>query len=235
MARTTGRSGFKMRSGNKPGFKNMGSKVAQMMKDKTSDTMQDIDMIKTITNPDLQPETRKIAQRIYKDAMYKNKKDSPADLKSFGFAKGTSPLNYEIKSGDTLSEIAKANNTTVEELMKANPNIKDASKIQAGQTLNLSSNKEENKNQESGNNKNTGSEVDDSAGAEKGTGQPKMSKGAAIGSILASSLTSGLDAVYGTGKVMPPGSKVVFTKDKDKKQKTTDDVEAEIDKRTKIQ
>lgn len=48
----------------------------------------------------------------------------------------TSP--YTIKQGDTLSGIAKANNTTVENLQSYNPNITDVNKIQAGATLNLS-------------------------------------------------------------------------------------------------
>lgn len=42
-----------------------------------------------------------------------------------------------IKSGDTLSAIAKKNNTTVSALMKANPSIKDANKIQAGASINI--------------------------------------------------------------------------------------------------
>jgi len=42
-----------------------------------------------------------------------------------------------IKSGDTLSGIAKANGTTVDALMKANPSITDANKIYAGAALNL--------------------------------------------------------------------------------------------------
>ena len=44
---------------------------------------------------------------------------------------------YEVKSGDNLSKIAMANNTTVEELMKKNPQIKDKNKIFSGQTINL--------------------------------------------------------------------------------------------------
>ena len=44
---------------------------------------------------------------------------------------------YEIKSGNTLSQIAKDNNTTVEELMKKNPDIKDKNKIRSGQSINL--------------------------------------------------------------------------------------------------
>ena len=43
---------------------------------------------------------------------------------------------YKIKSGDTLSQIAKKNNTTVKTLQKIN-NIADPNKIRAGKTLNL--------------------------------------------------------------------------------------------------
>jgi hypothetical protein len=45
---------------------------------------------------------------------------------------------YKIKSGDTLSGIATANKSTVADLMKYNPNIKDPNKISAGANLNLS-------------------------------------------------------------------------------------------------
>jgi len=44
---------------------------------------------------------------------------------------------YTIKSGDRLGDIAKANNTTVENIMKNNPSIKDKNKIRSGGTLNL--------------------------------------------------------------------------------------------------
>lgn len=44
---------------------------------------------------------------------------------------------YTVKSGDTLSEIARDNNTTTAAIMKANPEIKDASKIKVGQTIRL--------------------------------------------------------------------------------------------------
>lgn len=49
----------------------------------------------------------------------------------------SSSSSSKIKSGDTLSAIAKKNNTTVSALMKANPNIKDANKIKAGATINI--------------------------------------------------------------------------------------------------
>lgn len=44
---------------------------------------------------------------------------------------------YTIKWGDTLSGIAKANNTDVNTLMSLNPYITNANKIYAGKTLNL--------------------------------------------------------------------------------------------------
>jgi len=44
---------------------------------------------------------------------------------------------YLIRSGDTLSGIAKANATTVDALLKANPNITDPNKIYAGASLYL--------------------------------------------------------------------------------------------------
>ena len=63
-------------------------------------------------------------------------------------AKGrTSPLggrpskktaaSYKVKSGDTLSEIAKKRGTTIKKLMAANPSIKNANQIRAGQTLKM--------------------------------------------------------------------------------------------------
>lgn len=45
---------------------------------------------------------------------------------------------YKIKSGDSLVKIAKANNTTVEALLKLNPQIKHPNLIYAGKTLVLS-------------------------------------------------------------------------------------------------
>ena len=45
------------------------------------------------------------------------------------------PTNYTIKSGDSLSQIAEDNNTTVAAILKANPAIKSADKIRQGQTI----------------------------------------------------------------------------------------------------
>ena len=46
---------------------------------------------------------------------------------------------YKIASGDNLTKIAKANNTTVAALMAANPQITNANVIQAGATINIPS------------------------------------------------------------------------------------------------
>ncbi len=46
-------------------------------------------------------------------------------------------MSYKIKSGDTLSGIAKRYNTSVGSLMKANPSIKNKNLIIAGKSLNL--------------------------------------------------------------------------------------------------
>ena len=58
--------------------------------------------------------------------------------------KGTTPSvknkasSITIKKGDTLSQIAKANGTTLKALQEANPGIKDLNKISIGQKINLS-------------------------------------------------------------------------------------------------
>lgn len=46
-------------------------------------------------------------------------------------------MQIGIKSGDTLSQLAQQHGTSVDALMKANPKIKDANLIYAGDTLNI--------------------------------------------------------------------------------------------------
>lgn len=46
-------------------------------------------------------------------------------------------IEYKIKSGDTLSDIAKKHKTTVKDIQKKNPNIKDINKIKPGQTIKI--------------------------------------------------------------------------------------------------
>ena len=52
-------------------------------------------------------------------------------------SKSTSTKTYTVKKGETLSEIAKAHKTTVKAILAANPKVKDANSIQAGQTIHL--------------------------------------------------------------------------------------------------
>jgi LysM repeat protein len=81
-----------------------------------------------------------------------------ADLKSFGVlpeAKAADPRkdpgkdtpgkkpapatsgSVKVKSGDTLSQIAKAKGTTIKAIMAANPSIKNANMIRVGQTIKI--------------------------------------------------------------------------------------------------
>jgi len=46
---------------------------------------------------------------------------------------------YKIKSGDTLSQIAKKNGMTLKALLGANPGIKNANKIRVGQSIKVPS------------------------------------------------------------------------------------------------
>jgi len=49
--------------------------------------------------------------------------------------------SLKIKPGDTLSDIAKKQGTTVKAIVAANPSIKNANMIRAGQTIKIPSNK----------------------------------------------------------------------------------------------
>jgi len=51
--------------------------------------------------------------------------------------------NYRIKSGDTLSQIARNYGTSVSALMKANPQVKNANLIYAGKSLNIPGSRDE--------------------------------------------------------------------------------------------
>ena len=48
-------------------------------------------------------------------------------------------MSYKVQSGDTLSDIAQKNNTSVAEIMASNPQIKDANRIYSGQNINVAS------------------------------------------------------------------------------------------------
>src|SRR5262249_37267196 len=52
-------------------------------------------------------------------------------------------MSYQIKSGDTLSQIAQRYHTSVSALMKSNPQIQDANKIYTGRSLNIPGSRDE--------------------------------------------------------------------------------------------
>lgn len=54
-------------------------------------------------------------------------------------------VTYTVKSGDNLTKIAKAHNTTVDAIVKLNPSIKDPNKIYVGQKLVISGEAEKEK------------------------------------------------------------------------------------------
>lgn len=49
----------------------------------------------------------------------------------------TASKSYKVKKGDTLSEIARDNGTTLKKLKEANPQIKDLNKIKLGQAIKI--------------------------------------------------------------------------------------------------
>ncbi len=67
------------------------------------------------------------------------KKESPKLVKRL--TKKASGGSMKIKSGDTLSQIAKKNNISLRQLLSANPSIKNANKIRVGQSIKLPSTK----------------------------------------------------------------------------------------------
>lgn len=63
---------------------------------------------------------------------------SKGDKPKIQTAGASSGGSYKIKSGDTLSQIAKRRGTTLKALLAANPSIKNANKIRVGQTIKMS-------------------------------------------------------------------------------------------------
>ena len=58
-----------------------------------------------------------------------------------GVARKASGGGVKVKSGDTLSQIAKKNNISLRDLLSANPSIKNANQIKVGQNIKLPSTK----------------------------------------------------------------------------------------------
>jgi LysM repeat protein len=69
-----------------------------------------------------------------------SQEDKDKLISAYGLTPGASTSAgkvYVVKSGDTLGKIAAAHGTTVNDILKKNPSIKDANKISVGQTIAL--------------------------------------------------------------------------------------------------
>ena len=86
---------------------------------------------------DVQQYTDPIAvAALNKQGLYQTVKNDPVHF-TLAENNEVSESTYKIVAGDTLSKLAQKFGTTVDAIMKLNPQIKDANKIFAGATLNL--------------------------------------------------------------------------------------------------
>ena len=86
---------------------------------------------------DLQPSTKSIRSALKKKASggaMKKKGMKKGGMMKKGYAKGGS---VKVKSGDTLSQIAKSKGLTLKALLDANPGIKNANMIRVGQSIKI--------------------------------------------------------------------------------------------------
>ena len=191
MARITGKSGFKLRSGNKPTFAKMGS--------------------------------------------------SPANMRNFGIGKGISPyknnpyaeakkkdpnLDQHIKNRDKYEPGS-------EEYEKYQALVNKAYGKERDQDLKKKQIANVEKEKTNVDKKNEDLKADD-LNTEKEIVKKKPRTLEKIAKIGVAALTSGLDAVYGTGKVQfaPGGTRLTTKKvDNDKKNKSLLDKEKEIDEK----
>lgn len=63
--------------------------------------------------------------------------EAPSAQAKAASAKAPAPATYTVKSGDTLGAIAARNGTTVDAILKANPQIKNPNQISVGQQIKL--------------------------------------------------------------------------------------------------
>ena len=122
-------SAFKLKSGNKPSMAKMFGMMKTFKKNMQTakDNRSKRDMSKA-------PKAMQNLNKAIGDAL-----GSTGNLRKKISNKITSKKskNYTIKKGDTLTKIAKANNTTVDAIMKKNTQIKDKNLIYSGKTLKL--------------------------------------------------------------------------------------------------
>jgi len=122
-------SAFKLKSGNKPSIAKMFGMMKTFKKNMQTakDNRSKRDMSKA-------PKAMQNLNKAIGDAL-----GSTGNLRKKISDKITSKKSktYTIKKGDTLTKIAKANNTTVDAIMKKNTQIKDKNLIYSGKTLKL--------------------------------------------------------------------------------------------------
>tara|TARA_R110002012_G_scaffold254694_2_gene433780 strand:- start:892 stop:1464 length:573 start_codon:yes stop_codon:yes gene_type:complete len=187
--RTTGKSGFKMRSGNKPTFEKMGS--------------------------------------------------SPANMRTFGIGKGTSPyketdyVEMQKKSAEIdprYGEMSLEEYTA--EVKRQVESKKKTGSYDANKTLDKN-NEPEKTNVEKKNEELNPADLTTEKEAKQGSGRlGQLLSG--IGKVGVAGLTGGLDAVYGTGKIQfaPGGTRLITKNVEDKnKNKSVDDTEKEIEEK----
>ena len=174
---------FTLKSGNKPTFKTMGS-----------DSPLDAGLKHFTTNE--RPRT-----------------NSPNNLKDFGVGEGTSPYKQSVKShaGDPWSYRKNAKGQW--ETRKGDGDWIIAKKggsaeadIEKKYGSQITDTKTENNTKTNGTKTDgTNTNGNGNSNAEEAPVEEKK-KGAGLGGILLGALTGGLDAVYGTGKILPPSS-----------------------------
>lgn len=76
-----------------------------------------------------------LRRKVAKDNAAKSAPEKAAPKKAAPKKAATGSI--KVKSGDTLSQIAKKYSTSVRQLMAANPGIKNANQIRVGQTIKL--------------------------------------------------------------------------------------------------
>jgi len=166
---------------------------------------------------------KKFTLRSGNSPLFKQMGSSPNKLNSFGFARGTSPITQKVDwstapavGSQERTEWYKKHNLKLDDTTPK-PNTND----QVVTTDNKGNIVEDNNNQtnqttEPDNTTDSTTDTNDAAD----TSKPKKGKAAKnIINTLIAGVTSGLDAVYGTGKVIPKG--INFQQNKKKK----DDVE----------
>ena len=155
----------------------------------------------------------------YAHSFEDDKKQTPAYLKSFGIGKGTSPSPLDFDAtGKSETEIK----AQQEALGVASDGIwGPKSQAAADAAAEKKNNKEV---------KVTETDADNVIG-DLTVGPPKVSKvktaASKIGNTLVGAFTSGLDAVYGQGKVIP-GNNLKFYNPKDKDKKTCKDADGNV-------